>query len=164
MASVAPTPEIIEPYMPKPVPPERDLGVLGTTLIWFFTVILVGGGFVGWFIMFHLVESEYSSVAEKLNFMIEDPDAVEDEEDLDIEALQGRALRKDWPDIRLDGVIEGTDTHEASVILDGVLTKVGGSVSGIKVLRVRDNGAILDFEGEKQWLFCSQRTVRMTGQ
>lgn len=78
----------------------------------------------------------------------------------DIEELQGRTLRLQWPDVRLAGVIEGTETHPASVILDGVLTRIGGSVRGVKVLDVRDNGAVLEYQGEQQWLFSSQRTVR----
>ena len=174
--AVAVTPDVLKQYMPKAVPRERDIGALGATLIWFFTSLIFGGSMVVWVLALHLVESGLNAASETIdvsryqNFftaMAGDPDSAEDVRDveaLQMEALQGGILRKDWPDVRLTGVIEGTDTHDARVILDGVLTQVGGSVQGIKVVEVRNNGAVLEYKGEQQWLFSSQRAVRTTEQ
>jgi len=52
----------------------------------------------------------------------------------------------------------GTEKKPGNVILDGDLILVGGTYQDLKVIEIKDNGAVLEYQGEQQWFSSGQRT------
>ena len=77
-----------------------------------------------------------------------------------VDASPTLELVEDWPVLELTGVMLGNDDRGGSVIVNGILVRVGQKIRGVRVLSVKDNAAQFSYDGRTVWLYSGQRAGR----
>jgi hypothetical protein len=63
-----------------------------------------------------------------------------------------------WPRLKLVGVMAKSNVRSGSAIVDNAIVEVGEDVKGVKLLEVHQSGALLQYEGQTQFVRVGQVT------
>jgi hypothetical protein len=69
-----------------------------------------------------------------------------------------RSANPDWPSLQVDGVIAGKNPSTSSVILDGQIVNVGGTLQGLRVIGVEGDIVEFEYKGERRKVWSGHNT------
>ena len=63
-----------------------------------------------------------------------------------------------WPKLSLLGVMARSEVGRGSAIINNTVVEVGEEIEGARLLEVRNNGVMLQYNGDKQFVRVGQST------
>jgi len=132
---------------------------LGRLLVKIVAFLIVTGVSLGWYFMTHDGASLIGSL-----YGADEGEAYSDDASLEGEAnaAEGEITydqRDDWPAIELMGMVAANRNSQASAILNGSLVVLNQRVEGARLVEIRSDGVVLEYERDRKFILVGEGTL-----
>jgi len=145
---------------PAPSPASAAAGRFpGRLLVKIIAFFIVTGILLGWYFMTH-------DGASLIGFLYGGNDDEAYYDDANAEGEPGAAAgeitydqRDDWPAIELMGMVAANRNSQASAILNGSLVVPNQRIEGARLIEIRSDGVVLEYERDQKFILVGEGTL-----